>query len=231
MFLDEAQPADWSTTEVLDQINDAYHFVVSKVVEVYEEYYLTTTPLTYSTVANQQQYALSATFLKIERVEINITPVSTPTADPQRATAIKMEEIPLSLNSSILNGSPYFNVGYYIAGPQSAQYIGFVPVPAETGTDNISVWGIVAPADLSAAADPVLIPYPDNFAQIIAKIAAGNLLKSGQQEVNAGNDLLNSAMADVLNMQTFIKERQSDGPVMVVEAAWDDVSVSSGGLY
>lgn len=195
-------------------------------MEVYEEYYFTTTPYTYSTVANQQQYTIASTLLKVERVEVNLDP-SVANSESQRATAIKMDEIPTNLNNSLLNGSTFFNVGYYLIGNQSAQKIGFLPVPQNAGTDNISVWGIDAPTDLVNTTDPVLMPYVDNFAQIITKIAAANLLKKGGQEVAAANDLLNESRQDILNYQTFIKERQSDGPLMIEEAAYDDITLGN----
>lgn len=225
-FLDEAAPANWTDNEVAYQINYAYHYLVSKVMEIYEEYYLTTTPLQYSSVTGQQEYPISPYLLKTERVEINLLP-TVPNNQPQRASAIKMDELPLNLGNNQMNGSNFFNIGYYVIGNQSAQNLGFVPVPQVTATNNISVWGIVAPADLVDAGDAVLIPYVDNFAQIIAKLAGGNLLKKGQQEVNYANDLLNEAGADIANMQTFIKERQSDGPLMIEEAAWEDVNVAN----
>lgn len=195
-------------------------------MEVYEEFYFTTTPYSYSTIVNQQEYSVSNTLLKIERVEINFDPTNT-NSQAQRATAIKMDEIPTNLSNSLLNGSSLFNVGYYFTGNQSAQKIGFLPIPQVTGTNNISVWGIEAPSDLVNSTDSVLIPYVDNFAQIIAKMAAANLLKKGQQEIAGGNDLLNEATQDILNYQTFIKERSADGPQMIEESAYDDIELGN----
>lgn len=225
-YLDEAQPANWTQAEVTYQINYAYQYVASKVMEIYEEFYFTTTPYTYSSVANQQEYTIASTLLKVERVEINLDP-SNANNQPQRATAIRMEELPLNLNNNLLNGSSFFNIGYYFIGNQGTQKIGFVPVPPNSGTLNISVWGIEAPADLSEDTDPVIMPYVDNFAQIIVKLAAANLLKKGQQEVAGANDLESEAARDILNYQTFIKERQSDGPLMIDEAAWDDIQLGN----
>lgn len=224
-FLDESQPANWTAAEVLYQINYAYQFVASKVIEVFEEFYFTTTPYTYSTVVNQQEYTIASTLLKVERVEINYDPTIT-NSQAQRAVAIKMEEIPTNLGNTLLNGTTS-NAGYYFIGNQSAQKIGFLPIPQKAATNNITVWGIEAPADLVNTTDPVIIPYVDNFAQIIVKMAAANLLKKGGQEVRAADDLLQEASQDILNYQTFLSERQSDGPQMIVESAWDDTNLAS----
>lgn len=224
-YLDESNPANWTPTEVTTAINYAYQYIASKVVEVYEEYYFTTTPYTYSTVANQQQYTIASTLLKVERVEINANPTIT-NSQAQRAVAFKMDEIPTAINNTFLNGS-IMQPGYYLIGNQSAQQIGFLPIPTVTATNNISVWGIDAPSDLSATTDPVLIPYVDNFAQIIAKIAAANLMKKGGQEVAAADDLLNQSNVDILNYQTFIKDRQSDGPDMIEDTNGEDINLAS----
>lgn len=225
-YLDEPQPIDFTEDQVLAAINYRYHYVVSKVVEVYQEFYLTTTPRRYSTVADIQEYAIDENFLKIERVEINFD-VSNQNNNASRAVAIKMDQIPTNLSNSILNGSATVYAGYYIIGAQNVQKIGFIPVPPNDGVDAIAVWGILAPSDLAATTDPVLIPYPDLFAQIIIKLAAGDLLKKGQQAVPAADDLIAEATADILNMQTFISERQSDGAWMIEESAYEDVNLGT----
>lgn len=222
-FLDESQPANWTAAEVLYQINYAYQFVASKVMEVYEEYYFTTTPYTYSTVANQQEYTIASSLLKVERVEINYDPTIT-NSQAQRAIAVKTDEVLTNLGNTLLSGG---TPGYYLIGNQSAQKIGFLPIPTKAATSNITVWGIDAPADLVATTDSVIIPYVDNFAQIIVKMAAANLLKKGQQEVKAADDLLQEAAQDILNYQTFIKDRQSDGPEMIQESSLDDINLAS----
>ena len=225
-FLDEATHADFTNTEIDYFINYWYHFVVSKIIEVYEEFYFTVTPRPYSTVEDQQEYTIATTFLKIERVEINYKP-SDANNSPLRASPIKIDELPLNKGNTNLGGGGIFNSGYYLIGSQATQTIGFVPIPDETGTDNISVWGIEAPSDLSDSNTSVSIPYPDLFAFIIAKGAAGSLLKKGQQEVVAGDDLIKEANFDILNMQTFLKERQSDGPQMIHDSAYEDINVAS----
>lgn len=223
-YLDEAQPADWTAAEVLDAINYGYQYVASKVMEVYEDYYYTTTPTQYNTVASTQDYTIASTFLKVTRVEINYN-TSDANSQPMRAIAIKLDDYQLNKSNDSLGGSGLYSCAYYLFGNESAQRIGFIPIPTRNGTNAISVWGIQAPSDLSAAADSVVLPYVDNFAGIVSKLAAGRLLKKGQQEVKAGNDLINEAMGDILNMQTWISERQSDGPKLISEAAWDDVDV------
>lgn len=226
IYLDEAEPEDFTAAEVLAAINWSYQHVVSKVIEVYQEYYLTIIPKFYSTLVNVQQYPLIFNFLKIERVEINYQP-SDPNSQPQRAMAIKMDELPLALANNMVGGSALFNSGYYLIGREADQEIGFVPTPQNLGVGNIAVWGIIAPEDMANDSDVVHIPYPDLFAGIIGKMAAGRLLKKGQQAVGPADDLLGEANTDILNMQTFISERQSDGPNMITQSEWDDINVGA----
>lgn len=226
VYLDESQPAEWSSTQVLQAINVRYQYIVSKVIEIYQEFYLTKIPKAYDMLDGIQQYTIDPNFLKLERVEINYG-VGGSDSQPIRAVAIKMDEIPTNLDNSLLNGSALNYAGYYLIGDQATQQVGFIPVPSQDGTDAIKVWGIIAPDDLVDTTDSVLIPYPDLFYSIVAKLAAADLLKKGQQAVTYADDLINEGMSDVLNMQTFISERQSDGPNMIEDAVFADVDVGN----
>lgn len=222
-YLDEAQPADFTVQDVLSEINYAYADVVTKVVEIYEDFYTTTTPIYISTVANTQEYSLDESLIKISRVEINYQQ-SDPNSQALRAIAIKREEIPLNIANEFIGGGGIFNSGYYVYGPQGTQKIGFVPVPQEAGTNNVSVWGIVAPSDLVSGTDVVHIPYPDRYAQLVGLRAASELLRKGQQEEVDADRYLKNYLLQIQDMQTFLKERQADGPVMVVDAEFSDVN-------
>src|SRR3990167_10538421 len=72
-YLDENSPSDWTNAELNTLINQRYHRVYTAIVNVYEDYYSTTS--TFNTVANQQEYTTSdnlpSDIYKIRRVEIN----------------------------------------------------------------------------------------------------------------------------------------------------------------
>src|SRR4030042_6618697 len=68
-YLDESTQADWMDTDLSRIINKHYHRVVTSVIDVFENYYIT--EATADTVADQQEYALPSDFWKIRRVEIN----------------------------------------------------------------------------------------------------------------------------------------------------------------
>lgn len=222
VYLDEAQQTDFLDTEVDREINYAYQDVVGSVMEVYEDFYNTVTPKTYSTVANQQEYTLDTTLLKIRRVEVNFKP-SDSNSVAARCIPFDIDEVPSRLGDSSTGGSGLYNAGYYINGKQSNQKLGLLPVPTEAGVNAISVWGLEAPADMSSSSDTADIPYPDRFGKLIELKAAAELLRKGQQEVQAAADLEARYDRGLLEMKTFIKERKADGVDMIEDVLMEDI--------
>ena len=222
-YLDESSQADFLDSEVTLAINRAYHDVCSFVMEVYEQFYETTTPFTYALVANQQEYTVDSSLIKITRVEINYNPtVSGSTAS--RALAIKMDEIGRNLANTNSVGSS-FSTGYYVHGAIGSQKIGFVPIPTsgDTTGKSISVWGIALPSDLSNGTDDVNIPYADRFAYLVSLRAAAQLLRKGQQEEVAARSYMAEYRQGVQDLMTFIKGRQSDGGEYIQDSLLDDI--------
>src|SRR3990167_6151195 len=72
-FLDETSAADWTDAELVLLINTAYHRVVTAVMTVYENYYLTTDQ--FNTTADQEEYdsddGIATDIFKLRRVEVN----------------------------------------------------------------------------------------------------------------------------------------------------------------
>ena len=167
-YLDEAVQTDWLDTEVITSINRAYHDVCSYVMEIYENFYETTTPFTYAVVANQQEYLIDPSLIKVTRVEVNYNPgVSGST--PSRALAVKMNEVLTNLANTNAAGS-YFAICYYLHGPLGAQYMGLYPTPLSSDTTgkSLAVWGIALPTDLVNSTDNVNIPYADRFSYLVS---------------------------------------------------------------
>lgn len=226
VYLDEAAQADWLDTEVDMAVNLAYHDVVAKVMEVYEGFYETTSPFTYALVANQQEYVIDSSLIKVTRVEVNYQP-STPNSQSIRATAIKMDELKLNLQNQNTTGS-YFSAGYFLHGNPGAQKIGFVPIPLESDTtgQSISVWGVALPTDMSNASTNVNIPYADRFYYLINLRAAALLLRKGQQEEASAARYMAEYAVGAQDLMTFLKERQADGPWMIEDSLIEDVDFS-----
>lgn len=228
-YLDESTQADWLDTEVKIANNSAFQDLAGKVMEVYENYYETVTPYTYAVVADQQEYTISSSLIKVTRVEINYGPQTTGST-ATRAIPIKSDELPLNLTYSGTLGST-FNAGYYLHGDIGNQKIGFVPIPTEADTtgESISVWGNALPADLSSDSDNVNIPWADRFYYLICLRAAGELLRKGQQEEATAARYMAEYQAGVREMQTFLVERISDGVRMIGDALHEDIDFESYG--
>lgn len=230
VYLDESNAADFLDSEVLRSINYAYQDVVKEVMEVYEDFYATTTPFTYAVVANQQEYTIDSTLIKVTRVEINYKPQDA-NSKPIRALPVKKDEVLTNLAFNNTSGS-FFNAGYYLHGPLSAQKIGFLPIPvnADTTGQSISVWGVTLPSDLSADSDTVNIPFVDNFAQLVELKAASILLSKGQQAEGASSKYIALYQDGIMRMKTFLKERQSDGVWMIEDGQLENIDFSSLGF-
>lgn len=217
VYLDESAQADFLDTEVDRSINYAYMDVAIEVMGVKEDYFFTTTPKYISTVANQQEYDVDSSLIKVRRVEINYNPTDA-NSTAIRSIAIKTEEMPLRLNSNGLGSSGIFTSGYYINGQQGAQKIGFTPVPQNAGTNNVSMWGIALPDELSAVSDTIKIPAPDAFGYLVELRAAAILLRKGQQAENYAARYMQEYDQGILKMKNFLKDRQEDGVWMVADA-------------
>jgi hypothetical protein len=223
VYLDEAVQADWLDTEVDLSINRAYHDVCSFVMEVYEQYYETTTPFTYALVANQQEYVIDPSLIKITRVEVNFNPTVSG-SQSSRLLSVKMDEVQRNLANTASTPSS-FSSGYYIHGSIGNQTIGFIPIPTigDTTGHSISVWGIALPTDLVNDTDNVNVPYADRFAYLVSLRAAAQLLRKSQQEEVAASRYIADYRQGVQDLMAFIKGRQSDGGEYIIDSVLDDI--------
>jgi hypothetical protein len=227
VYLDESSQQDFLDTEVLMAINKAYQDVAGSVMEVYEQYYETTTPFTYALVANQQEYIIDPTIVKPTRVEVNFQPNVLP-AVSSRLIPIKMNEVRGNMANTNPMGS-FFSAGYYIHGDQGTQKIGFIPIPTvgDTTGHSISVWGITMPTDLINNTDNVNIPYVDRFVYLVSLRAAAQLMRKGQQEENNAQNYINEYEKGITQMKSFLKDRTADDVTMIVDVLGDDLDFTT----
>ncbi len=229
-FLDESNQKDFLDTEVDKAANYAYHDVISYAMEVYEEFYDTTTPFKYALTSGTQEYLIDTSLIKVTRVEVNYKP-SDSNSKALRATPVKKGEILSDLgrqNTSI----SFFNAAYYLHGNIGTQKLGLVPIPTESDTTGTSlwVWGIALPGDMTAAGDNVNIPYADNFTQLIELKAAALLMSKGQQEEVVAEKYTERYKDGIKRMMTFLKERQSDGAWMIEDLVNEDINFQGAGI-
>ncbi len=223
VYLDEASAADFQDSEVERSVNYAYHDVVNAVIQVYELFYETISPFTYAIVANQQEYTIDPTIIKVTRVEINYAPQQSGST-PLRAIPVKMEEALLNITNSASSGA-VFNAGYYLHGNLSNQTIGFIPMPtqADTTKKSINVWGIQIQSDMVNSTDTPNIPYADLWGRLIELKAAEILMHKGNENENAATMYQQLYKQGIDDMQQFLRDRQADGVNMIVDVELDNL--------
>lgn len=232
--LDEpaTEAADWSDTELNRVINQRYHQVISAVMTVYEDYYLTTA--TFASVANQQEYtaasALPSNIFKLRRVELNYQP-SVSTSANTRCLPIDTLDVvrrDLAFSNSGIGVRTNQTTYYYTYGFGSALTIGFLPIPSETGATAGKLWYIATQADLSADGDSVNIPYAERYYRLIADGATADALRFGQQDVSSADKLEAKFLGDLATMQQELEDKVAEESKMVMDTAGDVLDFYGG---
>lgn len=224
-YLDESSAADWTSPEVNREVNAGYQRIITAVLETFENYYVTS--YTAASVNGQQEYALPTDFLKMRRVEVNYEPNTTGSVR-QRAYPMDIDQVRRDLAVTTLGPSILRNPGYYIVGNN----IGFIPIPtvSSTGTDAIKIWYVQYQSDLSATTDVINIPYPDRFYSSIAKYAAAQLLRKGQQEELAARQLMDEFNNDLLEMKRQLEDRIEEETKSVIDVHGDGFGLFGEGI-
>lgn len=223
-YLDESSASDWTTGEVDREINVCYHAVYGAAVEVFEDYYLTTTQ--FNVVANKQEYGSAegfpSDFFKLRRVEINYNVPDTNSV-AQRALPVQLDEVRRDLGNATLGISTLRNPGYYLYGTGSSAKIGFLPIPTIAGTNGIKLWYVKVLSDLSDSNTTVDIPYPDRFSWIISLGAAANLLRKGQQEEVAARAYREEFALEMEKMKQSLEDRVAEESKHAIDVLGEDL--------
>lgn len=211
-YLDESTEADWLDSDLNRIINGQYQRVVTAVMETFENYYIT--EATTDTDANVQEYQLPDDFFKMRRVEINYDINNHPTGFV-RALPIDLDVIRGSISNTNLGAGSFSSPVYYIQG----NVIGFIPIPDKVGDEAIKIWYIKQIPDLSEDSDTINIPYPDRYYGIIAKAAAAEALRKGQQESVEAKRLEDEAQADIDRMKRELEDRIAEESKYVIDTS------------
>ena len=209
-FLDEQSAADWTATELNLLVNTAYHRVVTAIMAVYEDYYLTTDY--FNTTADQENYGsadgIATDIFKIRRVEVNYD-VSNSNSAPTRCLPINIDEIrrDLGLVNSNLGVASSSAAGYYTYGFESSFNIGIIPIPTRTGTNAGRIWYIALTADLSADSSTLNIPFADRYWMLVCYGATSDALRFGQQDSPEADKFDAKFVAGILLMQEELNSK------------------------
>ena len=221
-YLDESTQSDWLDTDLTRVINKQYHRVVTSVIEVFEDYYLTES--TADTVANQQEYSLPTDFFKTRRVELNYD-ISDSNSSFSRCLPINIDEVRYNLGNTNIGATIVTNHSYYIQG----DLIGLIPIPSLAGDEAIKIWYTKMQSDLTLDTDTINIPYPDRYYAIISKAAAAEALRKGQQEPVEAKRLEDESQSDIKRMQRELEDRVSEESKRVVDVTARNLDFGSQG--
>jgi hypothetical protein len=218
MFLDEVSEHSWYETEVLRNVNYAYHKFVTAAMTTFEDYYLDT--VVFSLVNARQEYdvatdGLPSDLFKIRRVELNYDIVNNPTYF-RKAMPINITEVKDDL-ANTGRGSKSYPL-YYSYGFGSDFKLGFLPIPEADAVNGGKLWYIYEVPNLVTATDIVKIPYAERYSDGIALIAAGTLLRKGQQEEAPARNYILEGEAMKDQMMQELEDRIADEGKVIMDS-------------
>ena len=220
-WLDEETAADWTDAEINVLINVYYHKIHTAVVDVFDNYEITTALS--NTVADQQEYSLPSDHLKLRRVEINYD-IDNSDSAPQRALPMNMDSVRRDLGQVNLGVTINRGPAYYIIGDS----IGFVPIPTLAGTNAIKVWYSPVRSDLSNDTTSIDIPYPDRDYLLIAYGATAEALRFGQQESTEADKFDAKYDRGIQRMKEELEDRITEESKYVVDVQGDSFDLQGG---
>jgi hypothetical protein len=186
---------------LLTWVNDAYMQMVDEVVKVSPDFFAKSA--TADTVNAQQEYELPSDFDKALMVNIQID------GTWKRAMPLQnINKIPTVADTSSGQGFSWADPKFYIINGN----IGFMPIPDEDGNENIKMWYIYTPSELSADADVPAIP--SKFHHIIKYGAYANYLDQDDEHAAAERMRIRFD-ALVQRMVESMVDRQIDEPKSV----------------
>ena len=215
---DEASPADWTNAELNALINTSYHRVITAVMTVFEDYYLTTD--NFNTVADQEEYSstngVATDIFKIRRVEVNYD-VSNSNSAPTKCLPINLDEVKrdLGFQNANLGTTVSSASGYYTYGFASNFRIGIVPIPTRTGTDAGKIWYIRVIADITSDSENIDVPYPDRYWMLICYGAMSDALRFGQQDSPEADKYDKKLNAGLVLMQEELEDKVAEDTKMI----------------
>lgn len=230
MFLDEVSPTSWSDTEVQREVNYGYHDIITTVMTTYEDFYMVP-PILLNIVNAQQEYGITdglpSDIFKVRRVELNYSASTNPNVYVKGAPIRDISAIRDSIMTSG-SGSATLRPLYYVYGFGDNFHIGLIPLPSKDATNGIKVWYIPTQGDLVSPTDVPNIPYPERYATIIPLIAAGTLLRKGQQEEVVAAKYLADAENMKQNLMQELEDRISDDGRVILDSIGYDTDFTGG---
>ena len=206
---DEAQGGYIDSTELIRYINQGYRLVYGKIVQRFEDYFITIGTTgnggSFTTVSNTMSYALPANLKKLVRVESR-GPGETNENLWRRVDRANIQNDSRRDLYSEAWADRLLNFQYFVAGNQ----IHLRPVP-QTGV-QVRIWFVPQLTALALAADVPVIP--DEFHDMLADYAAIQCLaKSGEGIYSERLSLWNQELQNLIE-NIEIRDQQPEQMVI-----------------
>jgi len=222
MYLDEVSEKSWSETEVEREVNYGYQSFVTNAMTAYEDFYMIRSD--FDLQENVQEYGVAdgvpSDVFKIRRIELNYKITSNPDAF-RKSVPININDVKSSITRASFGSASF--PAYYTYGFDSSFKLGFVPIPTEDGTNAARLWYIQQQVKLVVPTDLLNIPYADRYANGVALIAAGTLLRKGQQEEVSAEKYLIQGENLRMDMQQDLEDRVSDEAKLITDSIGMDL--------
>lgn len=206
-YIDEPLQANFSDTNINASINESQQDIITEIIQVDEDYFVSGTPTTIQMDGTSERFALVADFYKMVRIEFQAT--------GQRIPFFAFRE----KNSFGQNIVPFSNVGYsgnttqaYILG----NFVGFSPVQTDPSI-VVQYWYAPIARDMVSDADTTIVPRP--WADLLALQAAMDCYMNDEDDVG---QLLNKYNRKLTRMRSLTRQRQQQSPKHVTRVNYGD---------
>lgn len=227
MFLDEVSPKEWTDTMIDTELNNGYMGMVTAVMTVFEDYYITKSA--FNTVAGQQEYTVAdgvpADIFKTRRIEVNYNPTATNNY-PVRALPVNIEAIKMSLTNANSINAVRATTNYYERGFESSKVYGFLPIPSQSGTNAVIIYYVPIISPMTIDTSTINVPYADRYGYLLCKFAAAHCLRKGQMEENVAKQYLAEYGGGILQMQEELTPKIAEESKQIIDAVGDNIDFS-----
>lgn len=158
-----------SDGQLYQWVNDGYAQLIDEAMSINPDYFIKTATISTTTTANE--YSLPADWEKISMVSVLIS-----------GTNYRLKPVDgVGFDANVLNNTSYTlsDPRYYLIGNK----IGLLPIPSEVGTNNMTIWYVYTPAELTT--DQAIPAIPSRYHGIIKYWAYANYLDRDDDHVAA----------------------------------------------
>ncbi|SRR6266852_462857 len=206
-YIDEPLQANFSDSNINASINEAQQDIITEIVQVDEDYFISGTPTAIQMDGTNERFALAADFYKMVRIEYAAT--------GQRIPFFTFRE----KNSYGENIVPFSNVGAFGTMTQAyilGNFVGFNPLQTDPGV-VVQYWYAPIAQDMVSDADATIVPRM--WADLLAIQAAIDCYINDEDDTSALERKYNRK---ITRMRSLARQRQQQNPKHVIRTNYGD---------